>query len=404
MTSSARGGSFDWLGIQRLNLFIAIGVFLLLLATAPAPPDSTEVIRTLIASFVYTACIGTLAFYAITQLIEPVTFQTPMVAWSLVIVCCLGMAVAGSAAAEVVIFALRIFPRQPFSGRFYGGLKISLVVSTVAGIGKYAYDRMQARLVRQNVELQKVIETGSARARLQEEDFQKAREIQEGLLPKHISQIRGYQVSGAWQPALTVGGDYYDVLPFGETTLGIAIADVVGKGVSAALLMANLQAAVRAFAADARDPAEVSEKINAVMCSNIATGKFITFFYCLLDAAQRRLTYCNAGHNAPILIRGEYTARLEEGGALLGIFLDWKFEQRTVDLLSGDRILLFTDGITEAENLQGEEFGEERLIGAMRRFRALPADELQGRILSAVNDFCAGNFRDDATLLVIAVP
>jgi sigma-B regulation protein RsbU (phosphoserine phosphatase) len=350
MASFSKHDSFDWLGIQRLNLFIAIGNFLLLLATAPGPLDSAEVWRTLIASFIYTLCIGTLSFYAITQLIEPMPYRSEMVAWSLVVVCCLGMAVVGSALAEGVLSVLQVFPCQPFSGRFYGGLKIALVVSTVAGIGKYAYDRMRVRLERQNIELQKVIETGSARARLQEEDVQKAREIQEGLLPKQIAQIRGYQVSGVWQPALTVGGDYYDVLSFGESMLGIAIADVVGKGVSAALLMANLQAAVRAFAADARHPSEVCEKINAVMCSNIAIGKFITFFYGLLDAARRKLTYCNAGHNPPILVRGEDVARLEEGGALLGIFPDWKFEQRSIELLGGDRILLFTDGITEAEN------------------------------------------------------
>lgn len=395
---------FDWLGTQRLNVLIAVGVFLLLLATAPGQLDSGLVVRTLIVTFIYTAFIGTMAFYAITQIIEPAKYRTAAMAWALVILCSLGMAVVGSVFAESVIYIFRLYPDEPFSHRFYGGLRISLVVSTVAGIGKYAYDRMRSGLEHQNIELQKAIETGTVRARQQEEDYQKAREIQEGLLPKRIAQIRGYEVSGSWQPALTVGGDYYDVLNFGESMLGIAIADVVGKGVSAALLMANLQAAVRAFAADTRDPSQVCEKINGVICSNIATGKFITFFYCVLDAAQRRLTYCNAGHNPPILMRAGQLARLEHGGALLGVFSDWKYEQRSVDLVAGDRILLFTDGITEAENLQGEEFGEERLIAILGELSALPADDIQARVLEAVSAYCGGNFRDDATLLVIAVP
>lgn len=389
---------------MRLLFFTAIGVFLLLLATTPGQLDTRSVLLTLLATFVYTFCIGTMALYVITRVIEPVKFQSEAVTWTLVILCSLGMAIVGAALAETLLLLIGLFPGQSFSARFTSGLKISLVVSLAVGLGRYAYDRMRRRLQSQNTELQKTIETDIARARLQEEDVQKAREIQQGLLPKHMAQLLGYQVSGAWQPALSVGGDYYDVVPLGDSGLGIAIADVVGKGISAALLMANLQAAVRAFAGDGRNPAEVCEKINSVMCSNVASGKFITLFYCMLNAARRQLNYSNAGHNPPILLRGDKVFRLEEGGALLGVFPEWKYEQRTIELQSGDRILLFTDGLSEAEDLAGEELGEDRLVEIFRQVRGLPAPEIQTYILNTVRDFCHGNFRDDATLLVIAVP
>ena len=167
--------------------------------------------------------------------------------------------------------------------------------------------------------------------------------------------------------------------------------------------MANLQAAVRAFATDGRGPAELCERINTVMCSNVASGKFITLFYCVLDSTKRQLTYSNAGHNPPILLRGEDLFRLEEGGALLGVFPDWKYEQRSINLQAGDRILLFTDGLSEAEDSGGKEFGEDRLVEVFRQVRELPAIEIQTRVLETVRSFCRGNFRDDATLLVITV-
>ena len=194
------------------------------------------------------------------------------------------------------------------------------------------------------------------------------------------------------------------MLSFGEEALGVAIADVVGKGISAALLMANLQAAVRAYASDTAEPRRVCEQINSVICSNIALGKFITFFYGVLHTGQRRFTYCNAGHNPPILIRNPETAiKLDKGGALLGVFPAWDFVQETIALLPGDRLVLYTDGVTEAENALGEEFGEERLESLIRKFATSPAAEIQSELLSAVTQFCGGNFRDDATLLVIAV-
>jgi sigma-B regulation protein RsbU (phosphoserine phosphatase) len=380
-----------------------IGVFLLLLATTPGPLCLGYVLRTLLTTFVYTFCIGTIALYIINRVIEPVKFQSEAVVWSLVILCSLGMAVIGAAAAETLLLITGLFPGETFSGRFTSGLKISLVVSLAVALGTYAYNRMQKRLQSQNIELQKKIETDVIRSRQQDEDVQKAREIQQGLLPKNVPQIVGYQVTGTWQPALSVGGDYYDVLPLRDSSLGAVIADVVGKGISAALLMANLQAAVRAFATDGRGPAELCERINTVMCSNVASGKFITLFYCVLDSTKRKLTYSNAGHNPPILLRGEDVFRLEEGGALLGVFPDWKYEQRSIDLQAGDRILLFTDGLSEAEDIGGKEFGEDRLVEVFREVRELPAIEIQTRVLETVRRFCRGNFRDDATLLVITV-
>ena len=176
--------------------------------------------------------------------------------------------------------------------------------------------------------------------------------------PENIPQIPGFEVAGAWQPASTVSGDYYDVLRLGDHRLGICIADVVGKGVSAALLMANVQAAVRAFASDSESPAQVCGKVNRLLCENIATGKFVTFLYGILDGETRTFRHCNAGHLYPILVSGGSIRMLEQGGAVLGVFPDWTYEDSTIDLRAGDRLLLFTDGITEASDTNGQEFEE----------------------------------------------
>lgn len=241
-------------------------------------------------------------------------------------------------------------------------------------------------------------------ARGQQHELEEAREIQRGLLPRVIPQIPGYEISGAWRPAHLVSGDYFDVLKFDESRVAFCIADVSGKGMPAALLMSNVQAAVKAFASATAAPAELCEKVNRVVCSNTAEDKFITLFYCLLDAATGTLIYANAGHNAPILIRKDgASVQLEQGGTVLGPFPEWEFEQGEARLSSGDRVLLFTDGITEVRNTYGEEFGEERLNGLLIAKRELGAAELQKAVMSAVSEFSGGNFQDDATLIVLSV-
>jgi sigma-B regulation protein RsbU (phosphoserine phosphatase) len=240
--------------------------------------------------------------------------------------------------------------------------------------------------------------------RHQEQEIAEARAIQQGLLPMDIPQLPGYEIAAAWQSALTVGGDYYDILPFSATELGLCIADVAGKGLPAAFLMSNLQAAVRGLATPAISPDALCTRLNDLLCRNITRDRFITLFYAHLDGPSRRLRYASAGHNPPVLQRRDGShERLTEGGGVLGVFPDQTFGLGTAQLAPGDRVVFFTDGVTEANSPEGEEFGEARLLGLLEEYRSLSAGELQKNILGAVADFSGGHWRDDATLLILAV-
>jgi len=242
------------------------------------------------------------------------------------------------------------------------------------------------------------------RLRRQAQEYEEAREIQQGLMPKEIPQMSGLEISGSWRPARIVGGDYFDVFALSASRLGLCIADVSGKGMPAALLMSNLQAVFRALASDSISPKELTEKANRVMWRNTTESKFITFFYARLDAEARTLQYTNAGHNAPILTRGDGTrTRLEEGGVILGAFRESAYGQGEIELRSGDRLVMFTDGVSEAVNGEGEEFGEERIVEASVGNRQLSAQALHHTLLNLVTEFCSDEFEDDATVLVVAV-
>lgn len=231
-----------------------------------------------------------------------------------------------------------------------------------------------------------------------------ARQIQEGLLPRDIPRLAGYEISAMWQPASIVGGDYYDVFKLGESALALCIGDVVGKGMPAALLMSNLQAAIRGVATETLEPCELANKVNRAIRSNLAPEKFISLFYAVLDASRGKLAYSNAGHNAPILVRrdGSYL-RLDRGGPVIGVLSNKAYDQGEARLLPGDRVLLFTDGVTETTGPDDEEFGEDRLIRLLIENRNLPAQKLQKKILGAAEEFCGENFPDDVTLVVVSV-
>lgn len=291
---------------------------------------------------------------------------------------------------------------QTLSHQILTGWKFPYLITCVFGILSFLYHTAKEQLERRNSELQQSVERGAARLEMQEQEFERAREIQQSLLPGEIPQIERFEVAGAWQPARSVSGDYYDVLRLDDHRLGICIADVVGKGVSAALLMANVQAALRAFTSATESPAGVCGKVNRLLHENIATGKFVTFLYGILDGEAHTFQYSNAGHLYPIHVSGGSVRTLEQGGAVLGVFPDWKYEDSIVEMRAGDRLLLFTDGITEAEDSAGREFEETRIATFAQANATLSAGELNRLLLAEVTGFCSAQFRDDATLLVIA--
>jgi sigma-B regulation protein RsbU (phosphoserine phosphatase) len=255
--------------------------------------------------------------------------------------------------------------------------------------------------------LQREIEESQATKRRdarQQREFEDARLIQRGLLPAAMPRTAGLQLASSWQPANGVGGDCFDVLTFPGGGVGLSIADVAGKGVPAALLMSNLQAAVRAFAQEGAAPGAVCTSVNRLLCRNMASGRFVTFCYVSVDAAARKLTYANAGHNPPILLRASGRADLlAPTGTVLGVFPDGNYEQGSFAIAGGDRLVLYTDGITEGRNPAGDEFAEERLIESAARHRALSADDMLAAMLREVEAFNAGVYEDDATLIVAAL-
>ena len=264
--------------------------------------------------------------------------------------------------------------------------------------------RERRELARSTVRESKAHQEVASQLHKHERDIAEAKSIQEGFLPKEIPQFPGYELASAWQSAFIVGGDYFDVLSFDQASLGLCIADVAGKGLPAALLMSNLQAAVRGLASADLRPDQLCTRLNTLLCRNMASDRFITFFYAHLDGASRTLQYANAGHNPPILLHQDGSHhRLTEGGGVFGVFPNQTFVLATTRLELGDRLVLYTDGVTEATDIHDEEFGDERLVRLLQENSSSSANEIQARILKNVGEFCGGRWHDDATLLVLAV-
>ena len=231
-----------------------------------------------------------------------------------------------------------------------------------------------------------------------------ARELQENLLTNTESSIEGLQIAIQWQPATTVGGDYVAAFDLDNEHAALCVADVVGKSLPAALLMANFQASLKSLSSLYLAPEDVTTRLNNELYANIPLHKFVTAFYGVVNIPQRTLTFTNAGHNPPLLVRSDgECVRLDAGGSVLGAFHDAPYTQDEIELRHDDRLVLFTDGLTEAADASGEQFGEERLIALLRDHSQRNAEDLKEIIFNAVGDFCGNTFCDDAALMVVAI-
>lgn len=238
-----------------------------------------------------------------------------------------------------------------------------------------------------------------------EEDLKTARNIQFSLLPKENPSLPNVDIAGFSLPAREVGGDYYDFINIDQDRLGIVIADVSGKGMPAALLMANLQATLRGQALTNYAPSKCIAKSNSLLCRSVDVGKFVTLFYGILNTNEKTFTYTNAGHCYPLIFnrKGEFK-ELEKGGLVLGVLDDYPYQEERMVLHPGELILLYTDGITEAFNQRDEQFEEERLIKVVQESFHLDAKDISQQILNHVIAFQEDVPQsDDLTSVVVKV-
>jgi phosphoserine phosphatase RsbU/P len=263
--------------------------------------------------------------------------------------------------------------------------------------------------------VQSLVKERVEKERLQRE-LEIAKEVQEQLFPREAPRMERMELTGLCLPARVVSGDYYDFLKFNAHCMGMALGDICGKGISAALLMANLQATLRSnvinLFGDENAPAErlqgegavaqVVKLLNRQIYNFTASNKFASFFYGVYNDANASLTYCNAGHNPPLYFQNGGFQRLSIGGTVVGIFPDAEYQQATLYLQPGDLLLAYTDGIVECVNEYGEEFGEQRLIQILEQNRQLSAQEIQKVIVDQVLDWAFEQERDDDMTLIVA--
>ena len=270
---------------------------------------------------------------------------------------------------------------------------VNAVLSIVVGIGLHTYDAMRRQLEAQFLALR-------AKEAL-EREVAIAREVQFQLLPRSVPTVRGLELSGVCLPAVGVGGDYYDYLPLPDDRVGLVIADVSGKGIPAALLMAGLQASVRSLALPGIPPCEVNRRLNDMLHSTTSDARYATLFFALYDPRDRSLTYSNAGHFPPIHVCSTGSARLSQGGLPIGLMPGSLYGEGRRDLGVGDVVALFTDGVIEAPDLHGEEFGESRLVEVLTRHHGEPLSDIRDAVIEAIRAWSRdGAPHDDITLVL----
>jgi len=239
--------------------------------------------------------------------------------------------------------------------------------------------------------------------RIMKRDLTQAAEIQGGMLPDQAPQVPGTDLAGFNAACRTVGGDYYDFFPYPDGRVAMALGDVSGKGMPASLLMMGLHARVQVLAEDPGNLAELMTRLNKATCAKCPSNRFITFFFCVVDTNTGELTFANAGHNPPIVVRASGKAEmLEGGGPVLGILPVAPYSEMRTRLERGDMLVLYSDGVTEATSLSYDEYGEERFIEVLKAEREKPATSIVDSVMKSLTAFAAGAPQADDITLVVA--
>ncbi|HIN12406.1 MAG TPA: hypothetical protein EYM63_12445 [Acidobacteria bacterium] len=229
-----------------------------------------------------------------------------------------------------------------------------------------------------------------------------AQDVMEDLLPHVTPSLAGFDIAGAHEPSLAVGGDYYEFISLGEDRWGVVIADVVGKGIAAALLVAATRASIYSLVGHELAVRAVMRRANRFFHESVEVGRYVTLFYMVMDVSAKRLLYVNAGHVPPVLVRSNGQVELlEEGGVPLGLFKAPRYSEGHATLEPGDVLALYTDGVVEPMNAAGEEFGRERLTQLLRHAGDASATEICSGVMQEVRRFGVGASQDDRTLVVI---
>ena len=267
----------------------------------------------------------------------------------------------------------------------------------------------QTGLALENSRLTEAIATEAAQKERLNRELEIAREVQERLFPQEFPKVQGLEYYGHCRPALGVGGDYYDFIELPDGKFGFAIGDVSGKGIGASLMMASLQASLRGQAIHSGDDLSgLMSNVNRLVYEASTTNRYATFFYAQYEAATRKLAYVNAGHNPPYLLRegSNEPVLLTEGGPVIGMLPPMlvSHSQGDLELVPGDLIVGFTDGISEAMNPAEEEWGEEALLDELKTLRDLPPRGIHDACVAAADKFAAGaNQHDDMTMMIVRV-
>ncbi len=248
-----------------------------------------------------------------------------------------------------------------------------------------------------------LIEEQKQRQRL-ENEISIAREVQAQLFPQSLPSLPGLELAAVCRPARVVSGDYYDFIRLGPSRVAIALADISGKGIFAALLMASLQAALRSTAGlngDGGGTAALVSRLNAHLFKNTSDDRYATFFYAVYDSAVRTLTYTNAGHLAPFFVTASGLKELDEGGTVVGLIEESTYTEKTIKVEAGTLLVAFSDGLSEPENVYGEEFGIPRLREEVLRQTGLPPNRLAENLIAASDQWAGtADQADDITVLV----